>query len=88
MVLGPKRELGWALGSLEFVQDFCCLPLEVITKPNNSPIKRGGWGGQPPHLQNPGKQEATNQKSKRPKDGDAGVLLAMLRMRKAEATKK
>ena len=49
----------------------------------------GGWGGRcsPPHLQKHGREEATSQKSQKPKGGDAGVSLVMLRMRKAKATK-
>ena len=50
----------------------------------------GGWGGgaQPPPSTETWEVRSHQQKSKKPKAGDAGVLLVMLRMRKAEATKK
>ena len=53
----------------------------VGSGPNNSPItKRGGWG---PIYRNLGGNKPPTKKSRKPKAGDAGVLLVMLRMRKA-----
>ena len=63
----------WALDSLGFVA--------------YEEAGRLGWGAAPPHLQKHAREEATSQKSKKPKGGDAGVLLVMLRMRKAKKPK-
>ena len=60
VVLGPKRGFRVGLGFIWISFSVFGLLFEVITKPNNGPIKMpGGGGGSPPHLQKPGSHTHT-----------------------------